>query len=859
MTVPQGPILGAVHLNDGLNAKFDWQRSAGLSDTSQVMPGSIQQTFDGPFRVAPMRQTRPQRDVLLAGYLYHSGGLAEGWSRLLSVQQLVATPTAVLQVGGLGLDIVPASLRPERFKATLGTALDYVTTVTAVPGTWRALYGSAKGAAYGMTANAESLINLAAAAPSGQVVDASAFALAAGASPAVTNGGTAPTPLVLTISGRTTRFYVRCTAPGYARRISVTPVNGVAEITEDMGLYVPPGASTLRYEEASGALITGTIASSIYGTRWRWDGLAVAEATREPVILYNTRQMRAYAATSAFTTSAGLTLYGPDVPRFGNSGTYDAADAGLVVEPDRTNLCLQSQAIGTAPWVNYSTAPTIGADATTAPDGTTTADQMTQAMAATLSGRSQSITVVAGSVYVLSVYVRSGPTYGNVTLRLRVEDGAGGGIVNYDFTSAANWTRHEVLFTATTTTAVVFIRNGTGGNQMDAYWWGVQLELATGQTAANATSYIPTTTTTQRRVADIVGVRRLENLAAWSNRFDKTTGTSTTRGLWYVAGGTVTTATLQAGPSGVTDAATLTAAGAVAGIQQRLLNAENLAGKTVVFSVWVRNNTSTPNNNAVLRIEEFGTGAGTNDNSIANLDDNWRRLTVQRKLSAGVTDVSVQIRSAGTITYYFAHAHAFVASEGTYNLTSVSGTAITGPYVETQGTPYQAQGTWTWPDWLTQNGYLEADICFGETANPNNRTTIILGANSAVFTPTIDGGTVYRGSGDATASNIIRSNKTSDAGTAGPTYTPASSLFDGAYHKYRAEWVNYTIAGTRTIQFRLYVDGVLQGTNSPAATTWARPPALFASHQGTAQSFQTMKNIKIGSPVIPPNATPEPY
>jgi len=354
-------------------------------------------------------------------------------------------------------------------------------------------------------------------------------------------------------------------------------------------------------------------------------------------------------------------------------------------------------------------------------------------------------------------------------------------------------------------------------------------------------------------------VRRLENLAAWSNRFDKTTGTSTTRGLWYVAGGTVTTATLQAGPSGVTDAATLTAAGAVSGIQQRLLNAEHLAGKTVVFSVWVRNNTSTPNNNAVLRIEEFGTGAGTSDNSIANLDDNWRRLTVQRKLSAGVTDVSVQIRSAGSITYYFAHAHAFVASEGTYNLTSVSGTAITGPYVETQGTPYQAQGTWTWPDWLTQNGYVEADVCLSETANPNLSSRFILGSSNAAYTPTFYPFAVARGSSEATASNTLVFIKTHSTGTPFVTYTPASSLFDGAYHKYRIEWVNYTINGTRTVQLLLYVDGVLVATNNPSATSWVRGTSLEILNSATASSFQTMKNIKIGSPVIPPNATPEPY
>ena len=853
MTVPQGPILGAVHLDDGVNSKFDWQRAAGLSDTSQVMPGSIQATFDGPFRVAPRRQTRPQRDVLLTGYLTHSGGLAEGWSRLTSVQQLVSTPLATLQVGRLGLDVVPQSIRPERFKATLGATLDYVTSVTAVPGTWRALYGAAAGGTYGMTANAESLINT------------SAFSLAAGASPAVTNLGTAPTPLVLTISvsgPRTTRFYVRCTAPGYTRRISVTPLaSGKATITEDMGLFVPPGASTLRFEEASGALITGTIASSIYGTRWRWDGLTLAESTASPAILYNTRQQRAYAATSAFTTSAGLTLYGPDVPRFGNSGTFDAADAGLVVEPDRTNLVLQSQAIGTAPWVNYSTAPTISSDATTAPDGTTTADQMTQATAATLSGRSQSITVVAGSVYVLSVYVRSGPTYGNVSLRLRVEDGAGGGIVNYDFTSATNWTRHEVIFTATTTTAVVFIRNGTSGNQMDAYWWGHQLELATGQTAANATSYIPTTSTTQRRYADVVGVRPVENLLAWSNRFDKTTGTSTTRGLWYVAGGTVTTATLQAGPSGVTDAATMTAAGAVAGIQQRLLNAEHLAGKTVQFSVWVRNSVSTPDSDALLRIEEFGTGAGTTDGQLANVIDQWTRISVQRKLSAGVTDVSLQIRSSGTITFYFAHAQAVAITDGTYNLASSHTAAVSCPYIETQATPVQAQAGWRWPDWLTQNGYIEADVCLSETANPNSVKRTILGAQQSTYSASLFAGWIARDSSYASGVNTILYAKHHNGAGAFvyDGYTPSASVFDAVYRKWRLEWVNYLIGSTRTIQLRIYIDGVLVDSTAPTATAWLRPASLEIYNQANSAAFLTAKNIAIGSPVLPANAVPEPY
>lgn len=840
MATPQGPILGAVHLDDGVNSKFDWQRAAGLSDTSQVMPGSIQATFDGPFRVAPRRQTRPQRDVLLTGYLTHSGGLAEGWSRLTSVQQLVSTPLATLQVGRLGLDVVPQSIRPERFKATLGATLDYVTSVTAVPGTWRALYGAATGGTYGMTANAESLINT------------SAFALAAGASPAVTNLGTAPTPLVLTISvsgPRTTRFYVRCTAPGYTRRISVTPLaSGKATITEDMGLFVPPGASTLRFEEASGALITGTIASSIYGTRWRWDGLTLAESTASPAIVYNTRQQRAYAATSAFTTSAGLTLYGPDVPRFGNSGTYDAADAGLVVEPDRTNLVLQSQALGTT-WTQAGMI-TVTNNNSTAPDGTTTSTRvlLTAGMAGSVS---QSITIT-NAQHVVSFYARG---TGSFTVAM-------GAVLSAQIiTPGTNWTRYQYLITNPPAAAYSLTFADNAMAAADVQLWGVQVELASGQTAANATSYIPTTSTTQRRYADVVGVRPVENLLAWSNRFDKTTGTSTTRGLWYVAGGTVTTATLQAGPSGVTDAATMTAAGAVAGIQQRLLNAEHLAGKTVQFSVWVRNSVATPDSDALLRIEEFGTGAGTTDGQLANVIDQWTRITVQRKLSAGVTDVSLQIRSSGTITFYFAHAQAVAITDGTYNLASSHTAAVSCPYIETQATPVQAQAGWRWPDWLTQNGYIEADVCLAETANPNSVNRTILGAQQATYSASLFAGWIARDSSYASGVNTILYAKHHNGAGAFvyDGYTPAASVFDAVYRKWRLEWVNYLIGSTRTIQLRIYIDGVLVDSTAPTATAWLRPASLEVYNQANSAAFLTAKNIAIGSPVLPANAVPEPY
>jgi hypothetical protein len=846
MTTPSGPILGAVHLNDGVNSKFDWNRATGLSDTSQVGNGSIQQTFDGPFRVTPRLQTRSQRDVLLTGYIIHSGGLAEGWSRLLSVQQLVAAPLAVLQVGGLGLEVAPQTIRPERLKAMQGSTLDYTSTVTAVPGNWRAMYGYAEGSTYGITVNGETLNHT-----NGNLTRTlDVFALAAGNAPAVANLGTAPTPLVLTISvsgPRTTRFYVRCTAPGFTRRISITPVNGVATITEDMGLFVPAGTSYLRYEESTGALIAGTIASSIYGTRWRWDGLATAESTRALPIVYNTRQTRAYYANAAFTTSAGLVTAHPDQPRFGNSGTYAAGTAGFLVEPERTNLVQQSQALATAPWT--ASMLTVTNNNSTAPDGSTTSTrvQITAGMASTLTQTSPTLTAAP---YVLSFYAR-----GTGSFKVSLLSG-GSGLAAQTVTPGTNWTRYQYLMTGSVAAyTLTFADNSLAA--ADVQLWGVQLELATGQTAANATSYIPTTSTTQTRRQDIVGVRRLENLACWSNRFDKTTAVSGTRGLWYVNGAAITTSTRQVGPSGVTDAASgVFAAGQY--IEQALLNAENLSGKTVEISIWVRNSTSTPNSQLTLRLTD---SAGYTEFDINDLTDDWRRITIQRALGANITAVYLNLRGRGAVTAYFAHAQATVVSDGAYLLTGTTNNAnsISVPYVETQGIPYSAEGTWTYPRWLVQNGYIEADICFGETANPNLGDRVIIGANSnTTLTPSMHQGFIRRSSVTGSASNDIGFGKQNNNGTTSGSWVPASTYYDGAYRKYRLEWVNYLTAGVRTLRLYLYIDGTaVANATTSGATAWLEPPTLEIINGGGC--WQTMKNLVIGSPTLPTGAVPQPY
>ena len=230
---------------------------------------------------------------------------------------------------------------------------------------------------------------------------------------------------------------------------------------------------------------------------------------------------------------------------------------------------------------------------------------------------------------------------------------------------------------------------------------------------------------------------------------------------------------------------------------------------------------------------------------------------MQRAMPSTNTACYFNLRGKGAVTAYFAHAHAWIGSEGTYNLASSSSAGVSAPYIETEANPvYRAKG-WEWPDWLTQNGYVEADICLSETGNPNLSSRFILGNATGQFTPSLAAFYIARPSSDATSGNTLQFSKTHSTGTPAVNHSVGYSVFDGVYRKYRIEWTNYTISGVRTMQLKLYIDGTLVSTNTPTATSWVRPPALELINGST--TFQTMKNIAIGSPVLPANAVPAPY
>jgi hypothetical protein len=173
----------------------------------------------------------------------------------------------------------------------------------------------------------------------------------------------------------------------------------------------------------------------------------------------------------------------------------------LLVEPQRTNVCLQSSNL-TSVWSNGGGA-TITANATTAPDGTLTADRV------------QFVTGSAGYVY----QTLSGLSAGNVTLSGYFKSVSGNATIGFNdgnfFANSINITNEWQRFTFTFNYA-----GGGVGFQIDNYFgvspsqqakdfyvWGLQAELG-----SYPTSYIPTTSASVTRNADVISKTGISSL-----------------------------------------------------------------------------------------------------------------------------------------------------------------------------------------------------------------------------------------------------------------------------------------------------------------------------------------------------------
>lgn len=221
------------------------------------------------------------------------------------------------------------------------------------------------------------------------------------------------------------------------------------------------------------------------------------------------------SSSGTYTDSAGaIQTASTDVPRFDHNPTTGES-LGLLVEEQRTNLCLYSQAISTAPWVANGS-ETCVASTLTDPAGGLNAFKINTTGNA-FDRWQQPITVVNGTTYTLSAWVRS--TTGTALFRLRF----GAGVTTSDLTATTTWQRFNFTLTSGTTAGFFAFNAPSTGAATEIHAWGAQLEAG-----AFPTSYIPTTGTTATRAADVASITG-SNFSSWYNQTEGTVFASAQR------------------------------------------------------------------------------------------------------------------------------------------------------------------------------------------------------------------------------------------------------------------------------------------------------------------------------------------
>lgn len=227
---------------------------------------------------------------------------------------------------------------------------------------------------------------------------------------------------------------------------------------------------------------------------------------------------------------------------------------GWLIEEARTNLCLQSADFATS-WTAYNSS--VSANAATAPDGATTADKVVEAANTNNHGPFQVVTATASTVHTWSVFAKADTRR---YLKLVIDDVGGTNAVSAVFdlqagaiTQAAaatgtgsaptaqikdygnGWYRCSVsgapaasgasvrgsaFMSTSATPGATFSTPYAGDGTSGLYLWGAQLEAG-----AFATSYIPTTTASITRNADVLSIATSSITAGGGAGFNPNEGT----------------------------------------------------------------------------------------------------------------------------------------------------------------------------------------------------------------------------------------------------------------------------------------------------------------------------------------------
>lgn len=242
------------------------------------------------------------------------------------------------------------------------------------------------------------------------------------------------------------------------------------------------------------------------------------------IVIWGAQLERASTARTYYPTTTSV-FYGP---RFDHDATGDCK--GLLIEEPRTNLLTYSEDMTVANgWLEDAGTGTVAWEnnATTSPTGLVTAEKLTEA--STTSARRIAVKLVAtviGTTYTLSVYAKASE---RSILQIATSSGFTTATQNFDLANnvlgtgdatgptiasvGGGWYRcsMQVVSSATGSSAIVFgmvpaatsgrftAYTGVVGNGL--FLWGAQLEAG-----AFPTSYIPTTSGTGIRSADVCSI-----------------------------------------------------------------------------------------------------------------------------------------------------------------------------------------------------------------------------------------------------------------------------------------------------------------------------------------------------------------
>ena len=237
------------------------------------------------------------------------------------------------------------------------------------------------------------------------------------------------------------------------------------------------------------------------------------------------------ASSGTYVGSDGLIKSATtDAPRFDHDPTTGES-LGLLVEESRTNLLLRSEEFDDAVWTNNTE---VTANTTVSPAGTTTADTLAISTAGVW--LLEDVTIASGATLAFSIYAKANTTdwmlirigdtgattYRNIWFDLSTgavgtESGLGAGVasgVGSVQQSTNGFYRAVGVFETSGLTTVraqiaTVASDGSFTRTGSIYIWGAQLEAD-----SFPTSYIPTTTATVTRAADVASISG-SNFSSW--------------------------------------------------------------------------------------------------------------------------------------------------------------------------------------------------------------------------------------------------------------------------------------------------------------------------------------------------------